>query len=218
MDSAYSPVMNIEHPKFVTVPLADGLKWRGGGGWRYEEKMDGVWSVKSFDGAMIAGEQMKSGSFYAFDVISYGAMDFRNTPLSERLACLDGLTLGALRGRFMRPAVGTGGEFLEAVLARGGEGVVAKQLDAPFGAEWFKCKRVITLDLIVTEKNQSGAASIRLGELNGEDRGWCSCRSDYDNIRVGDIVEIAAYGLTAKGKLREPRFIRIRPDKTKEMR
>lgn len=207
--------MNITRPKFVSVPLADGLKWCGGGGWRYEEKMDGEWCVKDFDGVLLAGEQMKSGIFYAFDVISYGATDFRNTPLSKRIACLDELTSDALRGRFLRPAVGHGGEFLEAVLARGGEGVVAKQLDAPYGAEWFKCKRIETFDLLVTEKHQFGKASIRLSELDGEDRGWCPCRSDFDNVEVGDIVEVAAYGLTARGKLRESRFVKLRPDKCK---
>lgn len=204
--------MIIERPKFQTVPLADGLKWRGGGGWRYEEKLDGVWEVVENGSHAICGER-KDGLFYAFDIIKFNREDIRQYSLSERIAVLDELSRNALGGPFLRPAVGTGGEFLEAVLARGGEGVVAKELDAPYGAEWFKCKRVITLDLVVTEKADDGRSSIRLGELNGEDRGWCPCKSEFENVRVGQIVEVSAYSMTSKGKLREPRFIRVRHDK-----
>lgn len=203
--------MLIERPKFVSVPLATGLQWKGGGGWRYEEKLDGVWHTKGVNGALLAGELMKSGEFYAFDILTLMGRDLRQLPLWERLACLETECPNIL----LRPAVGHGAEFLEAVLSRGGEGVVAKELDAPFGAEWFKCKRIATFDLLVTEKNTKGPASIRLSELNGEDRGWCPCRAAYDSVQVGDIAEIAAYGLTANGKLREPRFIKLRPDKCK---
>ena len=37
-----------------------------------------------------------------------------------------------------------------------------------------------------------------------------------DKIRVGDTVEIEFYGVTAKDKFREPRFVRPRADKTPE--
>jgi ATP-dependent DNA ligase len=128
------------------------------------------------------------------------------------LALADVLALPELRGCH-QPAAGQGGEFLEAVLARGGEGVVAKGLSEPFGATWFKCKRAITLDLIVKEAD-GFRASIRLADLaTGDDRGWCPCRAAFDRVRVGDAVEVAAFGLTVKGKLREPRFVRIRADK-----
>lgn len=205
--------MLIERPTFVTVPLKDGLRWAGGGGWRYEEKMDGVWHVKEIQGAVLVGELMKSGEFYAFDMVELMDEDIRHLPLRTRLQYLDRGYSRLGQNAFLRPASGHGAEFLEAVLARGGEGVVAKELDAPFGSEWFKCKRIITLDLIVTEKALDGRSSIRLSELNGEDRGWCPCRAEYDNICVGEIVEVAAYGLTSKGKLREPRFVKRRPDK-----
>jgi ATP-dependent DNA ligase len=208
--------MVIERPKFVTVPLAHGLKWRGGGGWRYEQKMDGVWGFESFyigrDIFTAVGERMKGGEFYAFDIVQFAGEDCSQEPLSQRINLLD-MACESSCTLFNRPAVGNGAEFLEAVLAHGGEGVVAKQLDAPFGAEWFKCKRIVTFDLLVTEKAMDGRSSIRVGELNGEDRGWCPCKATFDQVKVGDIVEIAAYSLTAKGKLREPRFVKIRYDK-----
>ena len=33
-------------PAFESIPLADGLRWRGGNGWRYEEKLDGQFHVE----------------------------------------------------------------------------------------------------------------------------------------------------------------------------
>jgi len=201
-------VTAIERPKFVTVPLADGLKWRGGGGWRYEEKIDGVWRTMGWMGFDLCGEE-KDGAFYAFDVVALGGQDLRRKPLRERLAQLDEIERLA-PGCLKRPAIGNGAEFLEAVLARGGEGVVAKLLDAPYGQPWHKCKRVQTFDLVVTDK---AAPSIRLATVQGEDRGWCCARAALDGIQIGDIVEVAAYSLTAQGKLREPRFVRVRKDK-----
>ncbi len=54
--------------------------------------------------------------------------------------------------------------------------------------------------------------SIRLRSFEGENRGFCCAGAAFNLIKPGDIVEIAAYGLTAKGKFREPRFVRIRHD------
>jgi ATP dependent DNA ligase-like protein len=224
--------MTISRPPFITVPLAAGLKWRGGGGCLYEEKMDGVWSVRTIGPAILAGEQMRDGRFFAFDLLAFAGHDIRRRPLRDRLAGLDALCRELVNRKsqienVLRVAAGHGAEFLEAVLARGGEGVVAKHLDAPYGAPWYKCKREETLDLLVTDK---ACPSIRLAAIpaedpsptpqsairnpNSEDRGWCCARAMFDQIKIGDIVEIKAFGLTSRGKLREPRFLRLRPDKS----
>jgi len=120
-----------------------------------------------------------------------------------------------------RCATGAGAEFIEAILSAGGEGCVAKPFDAPFGYDWTKIKRSETRDCIVTEKHPA-KLSIRLSE-NGIDRGWCPMLGgDYfegyavDKIRVGDTVEIVCYGVTAKDKFREARFVRVRYDKMME--
>ncbi len=153
---------------------------------------------------------MKDGRFFAFDILrSNTGQDLTEWPISERIAAL---TDFSRRFGLLTPTTGNGGEFLEAVLARGGEGIVAKPWDAPYGTPWFKAKRRETLDLIVTEKHQV-RASIRLGTVEGEDRGWCPCGTNWFCVTVGDFVEVSAYAVTAKGKLREPVFIRTRHDK-----
>src|ERR1039458_3575426 len=90
----------MNRPSFVSVPLADGLKWRAGNGWRYEEKMDGRYHVKKLPHATVAGELMAGGQFIAFDVINHEGQDVRALPLWQRLAILDGMNLP-------RPAVGS---------------------------------------------------------------------------------------------------------------
>jgi len=206
-------LLTIRRPPFGSVALAEGRRWRGGAGWRYEEKLDGRWCVRECDRALLVGEAMRDGRFFAFDVVRYAGQDLRPLALRERLQVLDDLTQGELRGAFLRPATGQGGEFLEAVLAAGGEGIVAKPLSAPWGASlWFKCKRVETFDCVVTEKNLA-RGSIRLA-LNGEDCGWCPALRAFESLRVGDVVEIAAYRRNVSGKFREPQFIRARPDKS----
>lgn len=193
----------------MNIPLKEGLKWVGVGGWHFSEKMDGVWKVKEDCDSILLGEQMKDGRFFAFDILQFSGKDLRRESFQTRYSHLQAFK-ACRNNSLLLPACGSGGEFLEAVLANGGEGVVAKPLDAPYGEPWHKCKRVETFDLLVTDK---AAPSIRLGTMQGEDRGWCMAQSEFQNIRIGDVVEIAAYSLTAKGKLREPRFVRVRPDK-----
>ena len=36
----------------------------------------------------------------------------------------------------------------------------------------------------------------------------------YDLVQIGDMIEISAMKRTASGKFREPRFVRVRPDKS----
>jgi ATP-dependent DNA ligase len=255
---------NIQRPRITPVSLAEGLAWRGGGNFRFEEKMDGVFEfltvhhrgTEARREALLAGERMCNGDFYAFDIVHHEGQDLRGLPLRERLVALDdifppnapGLWPGWATQKktknlklelIRRPSTGTGGEFLEAVLARGGEGVVCKDLEAPFGIGQWKAKRRATFDLMVVEKHIS-KSSVRVGwpefkvqgsrfkvgetalptsnfelqTLNLEDAGWCPVRGrNFERVKVGDIIEVAAFGRTASGKLREPRFVRPRPDK-----
>lgn len=191
-------------PRFGEVPLTDGLRWRPSADWRFEEKLDGRWHEKRIGQSVIVGELMPSGDFFAFDIVIHIGVDVRPLALCERLTILNTFNLA-------RPATGCGGEFLEAVLSRGGEGVVAKRLDAPFGVDWWRCKRIASFDCVVTERD-CARGSIRLS-LDGQDVGWCPARQAFDSIGCGDVVEVAAFGRHGSGKLREARFIRLRPDK-----
>lgn len=201
----------ITRPSFLSVALRDGLKWLGDPRWRYEEKNDGRWHEMGVGQSRVVGELMRDGRFIAFDVPIYNGADIRCAPLRERLAILDTFPL-------LRPATGNGGEFLKAVIARGGEGIVAKRLDAPYGVDWIKCKRQETHDCIILEL-PGDKLSIHIGQFDSAgqmiDRGWCPCfrLNLLDNLKIGDVVEITCHRIHVSGKFREPRFVRVRQDK-----
>lgn len=190
-------------PAFESVPLAVGLAWRGGGAWRFEEKMDGEYSVRKIDSARLVGEQMRSGGFYTFDIIEFSGQDLRGLPLGERLMVLDEVI--AHQSSLRRPATGSGGEFLETILARGGEGIVAKRLDQPFGALQFKCKRLQTFFCSVTGFVH-GKNSVSIAEP-GSDRGHVALfGGKIDRVRIGSVLKVEGFGLTPAGRIREPRL------------
>ena len=196
----------MNRPLYKETSLADALafNWRG---WHLSEKMDGVWTVRDFDGSLVTGETMRDGSFYGFDIVMADNQDVRHCAwLDRRTALID----CAARYGFRLVKQGSGAEFIEAILANGGEGVVAKPFDAPFGRDWFKVKRVETFDVTVTAKLR-GAIAI---SYQGQDAGKCPLAGrNLEFVRVGDVVEIAAYKRYASGKFREPRFVRFREDK-----
>lgn len=193
-------------PRFVSIPLADGLRWTGGGDWVYQEKKDGVWALREWRGATLAGEQMRNGDFWAFDVLKIQGDDCRRFQLRDRLRELVCMSSDFDGGMRLIPS-GSGGEFLEAVLSRGGEGVVAKRLDQPYGATWTKCKRLETFRCVVVEKDLSGKRSVRVAALEtGKELGSCGLFGEkFEAVRVGSVLKIEAFGLTPAGRMREPR-------------
>ena len=197
--------MTIERPIFESVSLADGLKWSGGGGWCYQEKLDGIWHIRPVGTDILAGE-LVGDLFTPFDIIAVDGQDIRSEPLSTRLAILRSIPGPQIEQ-------GNGGEFLETVLARGGEGIVAKPWDSPFGKDWVKCKREETHDCRVTEIHLS-KMSAHL-ELNGEDCGWLAILSveQFALAAPGKVAEVKCHSRHPSGKLREPVFVRWREDK-----
>jgi DNA ligase-1 len=93
-------------------------------------------------------------AFY-FDCLRYGADSIADRPTTERFAALAQAVPAQLRvPRLVTDSDTAAGEFYEAALAAGHEGVMAKSLAAPYeagnrGASWLKIKRAHTLDLVV---------------------------------------------------------------------
>ena len=101
--------------------------------------------------------------------------------------------------------VGQGGEFLEHLLAAGAEGVVAKPFDAPFGANWFKCKRAQVFLCVVTALDHARGSVALADVATGQERGKLPLRGKFERVRVGSILKVEAFGLTERGLLREAR-------------
>lgn len=94
-------------------------------------------------------------SVFFFDILHRDGEDLLDAPTSERLAALDALVPPANRvDRLLTGDPARAAGFLDATLAAGHEGVLAKSPAAPYqagrrGAGWLKVKPVHTLDLVV---------------------------------------------------------------------
>jgi DNA ligase-1 len=94
-------------------------------------------------------------SVFFFDILHCDGVDLLDAPTTERLAALDALVPPAQRvDRVVTSDPVEAAGFLDATLAAGHEGVMAKSPAAPYqagrrGAGWLKVKPVHTLDLVV---------------------------------------------------------------------
>lgn len=94
-------------------------------------------------------------SVFFFDILHRDGADLLDAPTSERLAALDELVPAPHRvDRLVTSDADAGAAFLDATLAAGHEGVMAKAPAAPYqagrrGTGWLKIKPVHTLDLVV---------------------------------------------------------------------
>ena len=94
-------------------------------------------------------------SVFFFDILHRDGVDLLDAPTTERLAALDTLVPAPQRvDRLVTSDPDEAAEFLDATLAAGHEGVMAKAPGAPYqagrrGAGWLKVKPVHTLDLVV---------------------------------------------------------------------
>ncbi|PZS15539.1 MAG: ATP-dependent DNA ligase [Pseudonocardiales bacterium] len=112
---------------------------------------------------------------FLFDALHVDGADLLEHPTSERLAALDAVVPASARvERLVTADAGAAQAFLDATLANGHEGVMAKSLTAPYeagrrGAGWLKIKPVHTLDLVVlavewgSGRRQGKLSNIHLG-------------------------------------------------------
>jgi DNA ligase 1 len=94
-------------------------------------------------------------SVFFFDILHRDGVDLLDAPTSERTAALDDIVPQRNRvDRLITSDPVAAADFLNATLAAGHEGVMAKSLTAPYeagrrGSGWLKVKPVHTLDLVV---------------------------------------------------------------------
>ena len=107
-------------------------------------------------GSKKAGAQLAQQlSVFFFDILHCDGVDLLDAPTTDRLAALDELVPAEQRvDRLVTSELAAATDFLNATLAAGHEGVMAKAPTAPYqagrrGAGWLKVKPVHTLDLVV---------------------------------------------------------------------
>ena len=114
---------------------------------RFGRSVDVAWAL--------AAQKAEPLSVFFFDILHRDGLDLIDAPTTERLAALDAVVPPVHRvDRLMTADPSEAADFLDATLAAGHEGVMAKAPDAPYqagrrGAGWLKVKPVHTLDLVV---------------------------------------------------------------------
>jgi len=123
-------------------------------------------------------------SVFFFDILHRDGADLLDAPTTERLAALDALVPARHRvDRLATSDPAAAAAFLDATLAAGHEGVMAKAPDAPYqagrrGAGWLKVKPVHTLDLVVlavewgSGRRRGKLSNIHLGARDPESGGF----------------------------------------------
>jgi DNA ligase-1 len=114
---------------------------------RFGRSVDVAWALSA--------QKAERLSVFFFDILHHDGLDLLDAPTTARLAALDALVPPVQRvARLMTSDPSQAADFLDATLAAGHEGVMAKAPDAPYlagrrGAGWLKVKPVHTLDLVV---------------------------------------------------------------------
>jgi bifunctional non-homologous end joining protein LigD len=169
--------------------------------------------------------------YYVFDLPFYNGKDLRNRPLKERRTYLfnhiinhpENLKWGTLLSvPFVPFVVNTKREFYDDYVAKGGEGVVLKDLVLAYGLGWYRVKARKDVSVIITGINQD-RASVELGVYdNGVivKVGNCSTNTHtlraetltHPNAYLNQVLDISCLRMV-ENSLRSPTWIRLRPDK-----
>jgi DNA ligase-1 len=129
---------------------------------------------------------------FFFDLLHLDGRDLIDRPAAERFAALAEAVGERAVPRLVTADPGAAEAFFAAALARGHEGLMAKDLAAPYaagsrGSAWLKIKRVHTLDLVVLAAEWG----------HGRRRGWLS------NLHLGardpESGQYVMLGKTFKG-------------------
>lgn len=120
-------------------------------------------------------------------------------------------------------------KLYQEIMAKGGEGIVIKNSEAPYGDGWTKVKKILEDSVIVIGfapgkgKYSNMIGAIQFGQWdNGTIKGFGQCSGMDDATRqwitdnkgevIGKVFDIKFQERFPTGKFREPRFLRFRND------
>ena len=187
--------------------------------------------LNSLPAKAIARQQSEGFLYYiTFDCLAVGGKDIRSYPLHQRRGVLCNI-VNALQNPYVKVVEQHADKdsLFRAMVENGLEGTVIKNLNSIYGVNWVKCKRVADFSVIVTGFQQGeGKYATTLGAVlfsvykDGKlvEVGKASGMTDAerDNIWhnrdrfLGQVIDVSAQEVTAGGRMRHPRWLRVRDD------
>lgn len=159
-----------------------------------------------------------------FDILQINNVDIRHEPAFRRCIHIHA-----------QPLLFTNRENIKQIfnntINNGGEGIVIKRADAPYGVDWYKLKKQTTIDAYIIAINEGqgkyinscGSITLAVMDDEGNDNIICNCPPGDDSMRqtiynipelyMNKVVEIACQDITPNLKVTQPRIIRWRTDK-----
>lgn len=180
-----------------------------------------------------ANSRRKDGEiiYKPFDILFINNTDVRGLSLEKRIPLLDVVLSQVYNNHELvqpvKRATNNTYKFLIDLLTSGAEGVILKNLKSTYGSGWIKAKRVSTIDVFITgflpgydAKYGSVVMSVshnskirEVGKCGIIDPVVRAAINKDPNSFIGRVIEIQALKLdTISGSLREPIFIKLRPD------
>jgi DNA ligase-1 len=178
-------------------------------------------------------------SVFVFDLLHVDGTDLLDRPTVDRVRVLDDLVPAAHRvDRLITDDGAAAQRFLEATLAAGHEGVMAKSTAAPYeagrrGAGWLKVKPVHTLDLVVlavewgSGRRTGKLSNIHLGArdpatggfvmLGKTFKGMTDAMLDWQTTRFLELADGAGQPATSGGSPMDGYVVRVRPEQVVEI-
>lgn len=219
---------NIPHITHVSYPFSDTV-------------LDGEIMASTFtltnsimnslpEAAILKQKEHGLVNYHVFDIMRYKGEDVTNKPLSERRTLLE-YVISKMNNPNIRliPQVNNPISLFNRVVNGGGEGVIIKDVRAPYGVGWSKLKKSYDISTVVMGskpgvgkyKNMIGSLEIGVYKDNVLiPVGYISGFTDEERIDItnhfdkylGRVVDVYAQEIGSKGRLRHPTFHRFRDD------
>jgi ATP-dependent DNA ligase I len=169
-------------------------------------------------------------SVFFFDILHCDGVDLLDAATSERMAVLDQIASKQNRvDRLVTSDPGAADDFLQATLAAGHEGVMAKSLTARYeagrrGAGWLKVKPVHTLDLVVlavewgSGRRRGKLSNIHLGARDPATGGFIMLGKTFKGMTDAMLDwQTARFTELADGPTDASYVVQLRPEQVVEV-
>ncbi len=164
-------------------------------------------------------------SVFFFDLLHLDGEDLLDAPLAERAAALDRIAPELRIPHSVADDAAAAQATFDAALAAGHEGVMVKDLDAPYaagrrGAAWLKVKPVHTLDLVVLAaewghgRRRGFLSNLHLGARDGD--GWAMLGKTFKGL-TDELLAWQTERFLALETRRDGHAVHVRPEQVVEI-